>query len=523
LASLEAITKIGKNTPDSISIVLKTLKKGLSDPDGLVRKSSLEGIASFADQMGDNMKSSYICNMMKLVNDKNQLVSQAATSLLQNVFKTKTPDQKPVFLNAGPIKVLFKEGELRYIFAGNKEIIRRIYFAVRDSNWGTVMPVFEKYDIQKTDNSFKIKLKARCLSDQADYSWNGEIEGTSDGTISFSVTGKPDINFKSCRIGTCVLYGAESLSRQYFTVVNDKNQKKELQFPEWIDTKLVADNYSSLKYKTDDGIEVMTDISGDGLFKMEDQRIYGDASYKAYMTMYPDNYLQKDQSGSQVFTVHVKCPKSIPEAPQKIVLRVGKNNSSNAFPKISSYDQKSTFVWISSLLERKDKLKDNDLIRLSYNPVVHLPDEDMRMENIPVVVMQTKTMRSFVPNAQFILNPVIFASPEFPSPEMQAAGSFTDAWCARMIKYAAIAGIKEIAFGVPSLNLSVLKDLEGKILTYVDIYGYGYMPVDAFAVKGNGFTTLWIINITDQNQSVFLEDNTTISLDAYEVRVIEMK
>ena len=40
-------------------------------------------------------------------------------------------------LRAGPLSVVFEQGELRSIGLGDREVINRIYAAVRDRNWET--------------------------------------------------------------------------------------------------------------------------------------------------------------------------------------------------------------------------------------------------------------------------------------------------------------------------------------------------------------------------------------------------
>ena len=75
------------------------------------------------------------------------------------------------------------------------EIIRRVYFAVRDKLFGTAGPVFDKIDIQQQEHGFHILLSATCKSDLADYRWTGEMTGRADGTITFSITGQADSSF----------------------------------------------------------------------------------------------------------------------------------------------------------------------------------------------------------------------------------------------------------------------------------------------------------------------------------------
>jgi hypothetical protein len=48
---------------------------------------------------------------------------------------------------AGPIRMKFQDGELRYLRVGQREIVRRIYFAVRDERWDTVMPRFTRLQV----------------------------------------------------------------------------------------------------------------------------------------------------------------------------------------------------------------------------------------------------------------------------------------------------------------------------------------------------------------------------------------
>src|SRR5689334_8262477 len=57
-------------------------------------------------------------------------------------------------LRAGPVRVKLADGQLRYIRVGDKEIIRRIYFAVRDDHWRTPMPQFTEYRVEDGQDHF---------------------------------------------------------------------------------------------------------------------------------------------------------------------------------------------------------------------------------------------------------------------------------------------------------------------------------------------------------------------------------
>ena len=52
------------------------------------------------------------------------------------------PEQIP--LRAGPLALVYEHGGLRSLRFGGHEILRRVYIAVRDHNWGTVPQPVER-------------------------------------------------------------------------------------------------------------------------------------------------------------------------------------------------------------------------------------------------------------------------------------------------------------------------------------------------------------------------------------------
>ena len=51
-------------------------------------------------------------------------------------------------LRAGPLSLAYQDGDLRFIRLGDREILRRIYVAIRDRNWGTVLPQFSNLQME---------------------------------------------------------------------------------------------------------------------------------------------------------------------------------------------------------------------------------------------------------------------------------------------------------------------------------------------------------------------------------------
>jgi hypothetical protein len=54
----------------------------------------------------------------------------------------------------GRSRWFMKSGDLRYIRHGAHEVLRRVYVAVRDRNWGTVPPQIENEHIEDNGDSF---------------------------------------------------------------------------------------------------------------------------------------------------------------------------------------------------------------------------------------------------------------------------------------------------------------------------------------------------------------------------------
>ena len=77
------------------------------------------------------------------------------------------------------------------------------------------MPRFTEMRVEKRDRGFSVRLSAECRKGPVDYTWSGRIEGTSDGRITFHAAGTPGADFRSNRIGLCVLYGTSLVGEKF--------------------------------------------------------------------------------------------------------------------------------------------------------------------------------------------------------------------------------------------------------------------------------------------------------------------
>ena len=85
------------------------------------------------------------------------------------------PEQKP--LRAGPLSLVFEAGCLRTIRLGEHELLRRVYVAIRDRNWGTAPDEISNLQIDASDDSFHITYDVRNRLGDVDFAWHGEITG----------------------------------------------------------------------------------------------------------------------------------------------------------------------------------------------------------------------------------------------------------------------------------------------------------------------------------------------------------
>ncbi len=195
-------------------------------------------------------------------------------------------------LRAGPLFMIFEAGDLRYIRFGDHEILRRIYVAVRDHNWDTILPQLSNVQIEHDSDAFRITYDVKNKGADVDFFWQGTITGDADGTITFSMDGEALSTFRRNRIGFCVLHpmGCAGVPCRIEKV---DGAVEESAYPTTIAPQLLVDgeikpvapfnNMRSVRYEVTSGVEAEVRFEGE-TFEMEDQRNWTDASYKTYGT-----------------------------------------------------------------------------------------------------------------------------------------------------------------------------------------------------------------------------------------------
>ncbi len=183
-------------------------------------------------------------------------------------------------LRAGPLRLVFDCGALRWVRLGEREVLRGIYLGVREVGWTTVPGVLSDLSIEADPESFRIRFLSSHRRGSVAFEWHGAIDGEQDGRILFSMDGTAEATFLCNRIGFCVLHPAECSGRPC-TVETTAGERHRRSFPSLVSPHQPFLDVRALAQQVVPGVEVEVRMEGDS-FETEDQRNWSDASFKTY-------------------------------------------------------------------------------------------------------------------------------------------------------------------------------------------------------------------------------------------------
>jgi hypothetical protein len=194
------------------------------------------------------------------------------------------PERVPV--RAGPLSLVLESGDVRSLHAGGREIVRRIYGAVRDHAWHTVPARLSGLVIDAGAESFTCRYRAEHRQDDVAFAWDAAIDGTAEGTLTFDFDGVAERTFRRNRIGLCLLHPLPGLAGARARVTTSGGEVRSLRMPTLVEIPQPAEGFDDVARLA---VEVAPDLwveaafEGD-VFQVEDQRAWIDASTKAYGT-----------------------------------------------------------------------------------------------------------------------------------------------------------------------------------------------------------------------------------------------
>lgn len=224
------------------------------------------------------------------------------------------PEKIP--LRAGPLSLIFEQGLLRYVRLGDSEILRAVYAAVRDANWGTLPNRISNLSVQRGAGTFQIRYDVENRQGGIDFRWAGSITGDERGTVVFRMKGKAHSTFRKNRIGLCVLHPMDCAGRPC-TVEKTGGSRQSGAFPLYISPHQPFFDIAAITHEVAPGIAAEVRFSGE-VFEMEDQRNWTDASFKTYCTPLSLPFPAEIKAGTEIDqSVTLTLRGTVPEVPAR--------------------------------------------------------------------------------------------------------------------------------------------------------------------------------------------------------------
>jgi hypothetical protein len=228
--------------------------------------------------------------------------------------------------------------DLRYVKLGNREVIRRIYFAIRNHNWDTIPGRLSNVRTEVGDDSFKVSYECHHQEKGVDFVWEGTITGHPDGALTFAVAGEARSTFLRNRIGICVLHPVRECAGNPCRIERVDGTIQETSFPRYISPHQPFLDIRAMSHQIISGTWAEVKFEGE-VFETEDQRNWTDASFKTYSTPLRLPYPVRVEAGTTIKqAVRLSLKGSIPQfqvetGPTAVTFAVG-NSAGKPLPAI---------------------------------------------------------------------------------------------------------------------------------------------------------------------------------------------
>ena len=414
-------------------------------------------------------------------------------------------------LRAGPVRLELADGELRYLFVGNREIVRRIYFAVRfDDKWDTAPNEITHCAVRANAENFDVHLTARCRVGPIDYAWTAVIAGTTDGTITYRVRGEAMADCSHTRrTGIQVLLGTPDAIGCSYELTDATGATSRSAFPALLMPDNLPANFRTLRYATPGGARIAIEFSG-AAFGIEDQRNFNETSFKlfsAHAHTYPS--LPRGQAAEAGVVIRLSGV-TASALPPSLSARIGAPIADARAPHIfeSDADAPHTLFYRFNH-DPSARPAASGTLTWAYTPAINLYDDATFMDNIAAAPDQARTARAW-PNPPVTLrvDPIHFDSLHLrPARDPRNTSTFGAAWCVAFVKWLAFSAIDEAAFragpGRAQELQQTLAEFAGAQVRNIEVSGPRPRPIEAFGLDAtDGRASLWFVNVTKSRVSL---------------------
>lgn len=416
-------------------------------------------------------------------------------------------------LSAGGVSAKLAGGELREIRLDGAEIANRISFEVRDAKGQRVAAKLEPPDLDADSESFSVKLKADCVSDDFSLSWKAVLKGTETGELSISFEATAYRDLPSAQASVSILLSAESVQRSEARFEHSDGTVSAFSMGSEIRETPIAEGVRKMQLSIVGG-----EIKVEGnAFTVSDRRGSGDSTY---VLDAPLPFIAPTKAGDsasvslRITTLGFKAVQQINEGSAKV--RLGGEMEGVILPalgsasKLSSSPEAAGSVEFSACLEQA-KTGVSVLPPLRFSPDKFRSDSAAIFENLGALAEQLRELHKRA--AAIDVAPISFAHPDFTKPAR------TEAWFIAALKVLAEEHTASAMFELePPVTLEKeISALSGSKLIQATVSGSN--AVDALAVGDHGTKRLWVVNVTDDIQEFEIEGmKPQPALQAWEVR-----
>jgi len=228
--------------------------------------------------------------------------------------KTDSQDQFPnteatIELRAGLLVADFqvRSGSLRNLRVGEHLAWRELAVLVRNDCWDTIAPSISDLSLHQDAESFELAFRCEHRQDDLHFEWNGRIRGDAPGRITYAFEGRACSEFRSNRIGFCLLHAAEKCAGKPTLQHRTDGSVISGSFPDLIEPQILGRfsmcRLQKFAHEISDTFWGEAEFAGE-IFETEDQRNWTDSSFKTYGTPlelpHPVTLLRGEERAQQV-------------------------------------------------------------------------------------------------------------------------------------------------------------------------------------------------------------------------------
>ena len=196
---------------------------------------------------------------------------------LRDLYGTDEPPAPRRALSAGPLSAVLEGGQLRDIRWHGILALRGIAYLLRDANWGTMAVALRGLAVEEGPSGFAVAYEAEGPG----LSLAARIEGRASGRLRFAVAARARRDVVTNRTGFVVLH-PDTAAGGRLRVTHADGTAEDTAFPGRIRPDQPAFDIAALSHDPAPGLTAVCAFEG-GVFEMEDQRNWADASFKTYV------------------------------------------------------------------------------------------------------------------------------------------------------------------------------------------------------------------------------------------------